>query len=95
VVIYEPQADVEAMFRAPRYVFKDGRLVAERGELKAVSFGSIHTVKPEFDRGIERELDDYFARYQTLSMASSKIGDDEIRSLGRARNLLVHSCRAT
>jgi len=95
VVIYEPQADVEAMFRAPRYVFKDGRLVAERGELKAVSFGSIHTVKPEFDRGIERELDDYFARYQTLSMASSKIGDDEVRNLGRARNLLVHPCRAT
>ena len=95
VVIYEPQADVEAMFRAPRYVFKDGRLVAERGELKAVSFGSIHTVKPEFDRGIERELDDYFARYQTLSMASFKIGDDEVRSLGRARNLLVHPCRAT
>ncbi len=95
VVIYEPQADVEAMFRAPRYVFKDGRLVAERGELKAVSFGSIHTVKPEFDRGIERELDDYFARYQTLSMASFKIGDDEVRSLGRARDLLVHRCRAT
>jgi len=55
------------------------RVVAERGELKAVSFGSIHTVKPEFDRGIERELDAYFSRYQTLSMASFKIGDDEVR----------------
>jgi len=93
VVIYEPQADVEAMFRTPRYVFKDGRLVAERGELKAVAFGSIHTVKPEFDRGIERSLDEYFSRYQTLSMASFKIGDDELREVGRARDLLIHPCR--
>ena len=93
VVVYEPQPDVEAMFRAPRYVFKDGRLVAERGEVKAVSWGSVHTVKPEFDRGIERQLAEYFSRYQTLSMASFKIGDDELREIGRACDLLVHPCR--
>jgi formylmethanofuran dehydrogenase subunit A len=94
VVIYEPQADSEAMFRAPRYVFKDARLVAERGEVKAVSFGSIHTVKPEFDRGIESSLEAYFSRYQTLSMASFRIGDDEVRDIGRARDIVVHPCRA-
>jgi formylmethanofuran dehydrogenase subunit A len=95
VVIYEPQSDTEAMFRDPRYVFKDGRLVAERGTLKAVSFGAVHTVKPAFDRGIERELEAYFSRYQTQSLASFTIGDDELRSLGRARDLLVHPCRTT
>jgi formylmethanofuran dehydrogenase subunit A len=93
VVIYEPQADSEAMFRAPRYVFKDGRLVAERGEVKAVSFGSVHTVKPQFDRGIESSLEAYFSRYQTLSMASFKIGHDEVRDIGRARDIVVHPCR--
>jgi formylmethanofuran dehydrogenase subunit A len=94
VVIYEPQADSEAMFRAPRYVFKDGRLVAERGEVKAVSFGSIHTVKPEFDRGIESSLEAYFSRYQTMSIASFRIGDDEVRDIARARDIVVHPCRA-
>ena len=72
------------------------RVVGEaigRGELKAVAFGSIHTVKPQFDRGIERSLDEYFSRYQTLSMASFKIGDDEVREVGRARELFVHPCR--
>ena len=82
------------MFRAPRYVFKEGSLVAERGAVKAVSFGSIHTVKPAFDNAIERELDEYFSRYQTVSMASFKIGDDEVQRLGRARELIVHPCRA-
>jgi len=53
-------------------------------------------VKPEFDRGIERQLAEYFSRYQTVSMASFKIGDDELREIGRARDLLVHPCgRAT
>jgi formylmethanofuran dehydrogenase subunit A len=95
VVIYEPQSDTEAMFRDPRYVFKDARLVAERGRLKAVSFGAVHTVKPAFDLGIERELEAYFSRYQTQSMASFQIGGDELRSLGRARDLLIHPCRPT
>ena len=93
VVVYEPHADPEPMFARPRYVFKDGELVVERGEVKAVSWGSIHTVKPEFDPGIERKLEDYFARYQTMSMASFKVDDDEVRQCGRAPNLIVHPCR--
>jgi formylmethanofuran dehydrogenase subunit A len=93
VVLYEQQSDIEAMFRTPRYVFKDGELIAERGVLKAVPRGAVHTVKPEFDPGIERNLEDYFTRYQTVSASSFKIGDDELRGLGRARDLVVHPCR--
>ena len=37
VVLYEPHADPEAMFAKPRYVFKDGEVVAERGEIKAAA----------------------------------------------------------
>jgi formylmethanofuran dehydrogenase subunit A len=91
VVLYEPQADAQAMFAAPRYVFKDGELVAERGAIKAAPPGGIHVVKPEFDRGIERELEDYFARYQTLSLASFRLGDDEVRECGRAPRLIDHA----
>lgn len=92
VVIYEPQPDLEAMFAEPRYVFKDGELVAERGQIKAVSWGGIHTVKPEFDRGIERKLTEYFERYHTMSLASFQIGGEEVCDLGNARELVVHPC---
>ena len=94
VVLYEPHADPEIMFAKPRYVFKDGEVVAERGEIKATPFGSIHVVKPAFDAGIERTLEHYFERYQTVSMQHFKIGDDEVRELGRAPGLVVHPCRA-
>jgi formylmethanofuran dehydrogenase subunit A len=71
IVVYEPHDDPEVMFATPRYVFKDGELVAERGEVTQVTRGSVHTVKPEFDRGIERELARYFARYQTCRWRAS------------------------
>lgn len=94
VVLYEPHADPEIMFATPRYVFKGGEVVAERGVIKAVPFGSIHVVKPAFDAGIETTLERYFERYQTVSMEHFKIGDDEVRELGRAPGLVVHPCRA-
>jgi formylmethanofuran dehydrogenase subunit A len=74
-------------------VFKDGALVAERGEVKRVTRGALHAVKPEFDRGIERKLEDYFRRYQTVSLASFVIGDDEVCECGRASRLEAHACR--
>ena len=91
--VIDPAHDVNESVRD--LYMHEGRMVAERGTLKAVSFGAVHTVKPEFDRGIERELEDYFSRYQTQSLASFTIGDDELRSLGRARDLLVHPCLTT
>jgi len=93
IVVYEPHDDPEAMFATPRYVFKDGELVAERGEVTQVTRGSVHTVKPEFDRGIERKLAGYFARYQTMSLESFGIGADELAELSLARGVITHACR--
>ena len=94
IVIYEPHADPEVMFSTPRWVFKDGELVAERGEVKAVLQGAIHTVKPEFDPGIERRLKTWFEQHHTQSLASFKIDDEEVCECGRAPRLAVHACRA-
>jgi formylmethanofuran dehydrogenase subunit A len=95
LVVYEPGPDPETMFARPRYVFKDGELVAERGEIRAVPFGNIHVVKPAFDDTIEHTLERYFEQYQTVSMRHFKIGDDEVRELGRASRLVVHPRRAS
>ena len=92
IVVYEPHPDPEVMFAAPRHVFKDGVLVAERGEIRAVTRGSLHTVKPDFDRGIERKLEPWFARYQTQSMHSFMIGDDEVCECGHSSRLIAHRC---
>src|SRR5262245_34441317 len=93
IVVYEPHEDPETMFATPRYVFKDGELVAERGAITQVTRGSVHTVKPEFDRGIERRLAEYFARYQTMSLESFGIGVDELAELSLARQVLTNACR--
>jgi len=68
-------------------------VVAERGEIKAAPFGNLHVVKPAFDAGIERTLEPYFERYQTMQLQHFKIGDDEVRELARTQGLIVHPCR--
>ena len=61
------------MFTAPRYVFKDGELVAENGKIVKVTQGNIHIVKPDFDSGIEKQLKPFFDRYHTVKMENFKI----------------------
>jgi formylmethanofuran dehydrogenase subunit A len=93
ITVYTEQEDKEAMFTKPDYVFKDGDLVVQNGEVVKVVWGNVHTIKPEFDRsGIEKRLRDYFDRYHTMKMDNFIIRDWEIESDGRSK-ILVHSCR--
>jgi formylmethanofuran dehydrogenase subunit A len=91
ITVYRDLADREAMFAAPEYVFKDGEMVARRGEILAVPSGATHVVRPAFDAGIERRLRDYFARHHTLAFDNYPIGDDELIDCG-SRGPLVHAC---
>ncbi len=90
IVVYTEHPDRERMFAAPDYVFKDGALVAQGGRIVQVTRGRVHMVRPAFDRGIEKELESYFDRYQTLGMERFKIGDEEIREL--SGEPVVHPC---
>ena len=40
--------------------------------------GATHVVRPDYDRGIEKPLGDYFSRYHTVAMENFKLADDEI-----------------
>ncbi|MGH8629143.1 MAG: formylmethanofuran dehydrogenase subunit A [Burkholderiales bacterium] len=91
VTVYEDLADRERMFSAPEYVFKDGELVASRGAIVRVTGGATHVVRPGFDRGIEKRLRDYFARYHTIGFDNFPISGDELLECG-SRELLVHPC---
>jgi formylmethanofuran dehydrogenase subunit A len=89
ITVYTDQADREAMFAKPDYVFKDGELVVKDGKVVKVVWGTTHTTKPAFDIGVEKDLKDYFDRYHTMQLANVKIHDDEISSDGRG-SINVH-----
>jgi formylmethanofuran dehydrogenase subunit A len=89
VVVYAQNRNRERMFARPRYVFKNGELVAKEGRITAVPAGALHTVKPGFDGGIERRIRDYFSRYLTVSPGNFRISDEELLGFGR-RRVAVH-----
>jgi formylmethanofuran dehydrogenase subunit A len=93
LVVYPDLADREAMFARPEYVFKDGQLIVRDGQVVAVVQGALHAARPEYDRGIEKPLKDYFERYMTVRMEHLQLGDDEVCACGHSR-LIAHPCRA-
>lgn len=90
ITVYTDQADREAMFSKPDYVFKNGELVVKDGKVVKVVWGATHTSKPAFDVSVEKDLSDYFAKYQTMQLANFKINPDEIADDGRG-SIVVHS----
>ena len=93
ITIYTDQADREAMFSKPDYVFKDGELVVKDGKVVKVTWGATHTAKPAFDIGVEKDLKAYFDKYHTMQLDNFKISDDEISSDGRG-SIVVHENKA-
>jgi formylmethanofuran dehydrogenase subunit A len=91
ITVYTDQPDKEKMFERPDYVFKDGELVARNGDVLKIVWGNVHTVKPDFDRGIEKDLKEYFDRYHTMSLDNFVIRDEELEWDGR-NQIVVHPC---
>ena len=91
ITVYKNLKNREAMFAKPVYVFKDGELVARNGKIIKVINGSTHILKPEYDKGIEKTLKNYFDKYHTMKLDHFKINDDEIVAHGNG-NIIVQSC---
>ena len=91
ITVYTDNPDREKMFEKPDYVFKDGELVVKNGQVVKVTWGHTHTVKPEFDRGIEKDIKKYFDTYHTINMENFKVSDDEIAEGGRG-GVVVQAC---
>lgn len=60
VTIYTPDENPQVMFEAPRYVIQRGRMVVENGELRQPVDGHTLYVAPEYDRGVEPHIADWF-----------------------------------
>ncbi len=89
ITVYTDQANREAMFAKPDYVFKDGELVVKDGKVVKVVWGATHTTKPSFDIGVEKDLKDYFNQYHTMQLDNFKIHNEEISGDGRG-SIIVH-----
>jgi formylmethanofuran dehydrogenase subunit A len=92
ITVYSDLKNREKMFEKPLYVFKDGELVAQNGKIVKVVNGSTHTLRPEYDRSIEKSLKQYFDRYMTVKLDNFKVKDEEITDLGNG-NIIVQPCQ--
>lgn len=92
IVVYHDDANREAMFEKPEYVFKDGQIIVRDGRVVKVVNGAQHAVKPEYDKAIEKPLKEYYDRYMTVKMEHIRVSDDEICACG-ASKLIPHACK--
>ncbi len=67
VTVYTRDDDRTRMFETPRYVVKAGTLVVEEGQLRHAPAGARHTVQPDYDRAVERDIKAYMDRYLTVA----------------------------
>jgi formylmethanofuran dehydrogenase subunit A len=78
ITVYDDHSNRERMFERPAYVFKNGKLVVRNGEICAVTHGATHAIHPEYDRGIEKSLKNYFDRYCSVKMENFAISEEEM-----------------
>jgi formylmethanofuran dehydrogenase subunit A len=90
ITVYTEQANKEAMFGRPDYVFKNGELVVKNGKVVKVVWGATHVTKPNFDIGVEKNLKHYFDKYHTIQCDNFKISNDEMLEDGRGK-IVTHT----
>ncbi len=92
IAVYREDADREAMFRTPEYVFKDGALVARAGRVTATPVGGTHFVEPGYDPAIEKTLRRHWDAHGALNFDHAAIGHDELCSCCNGGLLLPAAC---
>jgi formylmethanofuran dehydrogenase subunit A len=78
VTIYTPDPNPEAMFALPRFVIKAGRVIVEQGELREESFGKTFHVEPEYDRGIEADIREWFEGAYSIRWRNYAMNDQSL-----------------
>jgi formylmethanofuran dehydrogenase subunit A len=92
ITVYHQHEDPEKMFERPMLVFKQGQLVVEDGHIKQVVNGTTQVVRPEYDRSIEKMIEERFHRYHSIGLSNFVISDDEMAE-GIGSQVNIHPCR--
>lgn len=76
VTVYTPGTDIRAMFEMPRYLFKAGEVIVDRGEIRNVPFGPALVTEPDFDRDAIPGIRDWVEANYTLRFANFGVRDE-------------------
>ncbi len=92
IAVYREDANREAMFSTPEWVFKDGEQVARAGRITALPTGGTHFVEPGYDTSIEKWLRKQVDQRGSLNFDHIAIGHDELCRCGNGGRLLPLAC---
>lgn len=76
VAVYTPGADLRAMFELPRFVFKAGKLVVEKGEIRLAPYGPALVARPAFDDDALPHIRDWFEGAYSLAFDNYAVGSE-------------------
>ncbi len=80
ITIYMPHENKQTMFELPRYVIKAGQILVEDCELRETTDGKTLFVVPEFDRGIETDIAEWFEKYYSIQFRNYPVSDDYLHA---------------
>ncbi len=93
VTIYDKnKTDIEEMFAHPSMVIKGGQIVVENGKIKKYIWGNTQTIKPEYDKSIEKSLKKFFDKYHTMRLENYIINDEEMSEL-IGSPIMINDCK--
>jgi formylmethanofuran dehydrogenase subunit A len=92
IAVYRDDANREAMFATPAFVFKDGVEVARAGRVLALPSGGVHFVEPGYDTAIEKTLRRHWDDKGATRFEHVAIGRDELCRCCNNGRLLPAAC---
>jgi len=73
ITIYTPNDDKTKMFETPRAVIKSGVVIVDQGEIREPLTGKLLYVSPEYDKGIESDVADWFEKYYSIRFRNYQV----------------------
>ncbi len=75
ITIYTPHENKETMFELPRFVIKSGEILVEQGDIRKNFYGKTLHVGPEYDLGVEANIQEWFEQYYSIQFRNYPVGD--------------------
>jgi formylmethanofuran dehydrogenase subunit A len=75
ITVYDEHEDKEQMFSAPRYVFKDGKMIIDDHEFREDHYGRLLHVAPGYDGDIEQAVRPFFENYYSIEFDNYAVND--------------------
>ncbi len=69
----------------PRFVIKAGEIIVEQGEIRQPVLGKTLYVAPEYDRGVERELSEWFDKHYTIGFRNYAVDESYLSAADQVR----------